>query len=301
MQAFGRSVLRAVDAIDAAGDRFTQRATGLVTLRNVLPDWAVRLVVGTLLLPALLVAVDGLARARRRKVATLPGLVWLGVGALPVVVVWLWLRGLGATGLFAAPDGPVLPRGFPLDASGIVAMASAALAAGLAWWLARLATRRARANAAAGLPMAVGVVVSGLALVAWVLNPFAASLLLPAAHAWLFAAGGWRVRGALAALVAGLLLPILVAVYYAVVFGLGPGGLAWGSMLGATAGAGFGTMLLLAGLLASAAGLIRVAVARRAEPVAAAAEIRTRGPLSYAGPGSLGGTESARRGEGAWR
>jgi len=41
---------------------------------------------------------------------------------------------------------------------------------------------------------------------------------------------------------------------------------------------------------------VRVMVARRAEPGAGgAAEIRTRGPLTYAGPGSLGGTESALR------
>jgi hypothetical protein len=296
MQAFGRSVLRALDAIDRAGPGFDEQGRGLVTLRNVLPDWSVRLVVGSLLLPALLAAVDGLARARRRRVPTLPGLVWLAVATLPVLVAWAWLWGLGATGLFAAPDGPVLPRRFPVDSSAIVTMASAALAAGLAWWLARVLSRRARAGAPAGLAMAVGVLICGLALVAWVLNPFAAALLLPAAHLWLFAAGGWRGRPALAALVAGLLAPALVAVYYGVAFGLGPAGLAWGAVLGASAGAGLGTTILLAGLLSCLAGLVRVLVARRGEPrEAGAAPIRTRGPLSYAGPGSLGGTESALR------
>jgi hypothetical protein len=296
MQAFGRSVLRAVDAIDGVEPQFDTEARGLVTLRNVLPDWSVRLVVGSLLLPALLAATDGLARARRRKVATLPGLVWLAVAALPLLVAWLWLRGLAVTGLFDAPDGPVLPAAFPVDTSGIVAMASAALAAGLAWWLVRLLSRRPRRAAPAGLPMAVGVLMCALALVAWVINPFAAALLLPAVHLWLFAAGGWRGRPAAAAAVAGLILPACVAVYYAVAFGLGPLSLAWGAVLGATAGAGFGTTVLLAGLLAGLAGLIRVVAVRRAEPRPGdAAEIRTRGPLTYAGPGSLGGTESALR------
>jgi hypothetical protein len=296
MQAFGRSVLRAVDAIDRAGPGFDNRGRGLVTLRNVLPDWSVRLVVGLLLLPALLAAVDGLARARRRRVATLPGLIWLGAAALPVLVAWVWLSALGATGLFDAPDGPVLPHRFPVGSSGTVAMASAALAAALLWWLARVLSRRTRAAAVAGLPMAVGVLACGLALAAWVLNPFAAALLLPAVHLWLFAAGGWRGRPALVALVAGLLAPALVAVYYAVALGLGPGGLAWGAVLGATAGDGLGTTILFAGLVACLAGLVRVVVARRAEPSAGgAAEIRTRGPLTYAGPGSLGGTESALR------
>src|ERR687889_225368 len=128
--------------------------------------------------------------------------------------------------------------------------------------------------------MAVGVLACALALAAWVLNPFAAALLLPAVHLWLFAAGGWRGRPALAALAAGLLAPALVAVYYAVALGLGPGGLAWGAVLSATAGDGLGTTILLAGLIACVAGLVRVVVARRKEPVQRGADqIRTRGPL----------------------
>ena len=55
---------------------------------------------------------------------------------------------------------------------------------------------------------------------------------------------------------------------------------------------GITTLLcLLAGAL-----LASVAIARsrpREEPAPAVTELRTRGPLTYAGPGSLGGTESA--------
>jgi hypothetical protein len=294
LQAFGRSALRAVDAIDTAQPALARGPAGVVTLRNVLPDWAVRLVVGSLLLPALLVALDGFFRARRRRVAVLPGLRRLGMVALPVLVAWLWLRLLGATGAIDAPDGPVLPAGFPPHTSGIVAMATAALAAGLTAALVHLATRRARSDPA-GLGMATGVLVCGLAALAWVLNPYAAALLIPAAHLWLFAADGWRTPAAVAALVAGLVLPALVVVYYAVALALGPAQLAWGAVLAAAAGAGFGTTLLLAGLLAALAGLIRVIVARRGESARGGPAIRTRGPLTYAGPGSLGGTESALR------
>ena len=81
-------VLRAVSAIDAAGPASDETATpfadgpnGIVTLRNVLPDWAVRLLVGTLLLPALLTALDGFFRVRRRRLAVGPWLVWLGAAA----------------------------------------------------------------------------------------------------------------------------------------------------------------------------------------------------------------------------
>ena len=72
LESFGRAALRAVGAIDAAqgdvdgGAAFADGPSGIVTMRNVLPDWAVRLLVGTLLLPALLTALDGFFRVRRR-------------------------------------------------------------------------------------------------------------------------------------------------------------------------------------------------------------------------------------------
>ena len=68
-----------VTAIDEAGPSDPERAAaspvfsggpdGIVTMRNVLPDWAVRMLIGTLLLPALLAALDGFFRARRRHLA----------------------------------------------------------------------------------------------------------------------------------------------------------------------------------------------------------------------------------------
>ena len=55
LDAFGRAALGAIGAIDAAGPRegeaFAGAPSGIVTLRNVLTDWSVRLVVGSLLLP----------------------------------------------------------------------------------------------------------------------------------------------------------------------------------------------------------------------------------------------------------
>jgi hypothetical protein len=131
-----------------------------------------------------------------------------------------------------------------------------------------------------------------------VFNPYAAGLLIPAAHLWLFAAGGWRGRGAVAALLAGLVLPALAIAHLCLALDLGPHELAWGAALGAAAGLGSGTTLLFAGLLAACAGVVRVLIARRRLGQASEGDgsnIRTRGPLSYAGPGSLGGTSSALR------
>jgi hypothetical protein len=147
-----------------------------------------------------------------------------------------------------------------------------------------------------GLAVATGVWLCGLSALAWLANPYAAGVLVLATHLWLFATGGWRVRWALPAIVVGLLPVLAIGVHYGFALDLGPVGLAWGSALAATSGSGLWTTLLVGGLLAALAGVIRVLHARRRlahdEP---GASIRTRGPVGYAGPGSLGGTESALR------
>ncbi len=101
--AFGRAAVRTVGAIDGAAS-FPDTPKGIVTLRNVLPDWGVRLVIGSLLLPALLAALDAFFRARRRRVAIAPWLAWLAVAAVPLPVAWLWLRALGADGAAEGPE-----------------------------------------------------------------------------------------------------------------------------------------------------------------------------------------------------
>ena len=268
--------------------------------------------IGSALLPALLAALDAFFRARRRRIPVGRWALWLAVATVPLLAAWLWLRGLGATGLIEAPDGPILPERFPLETSGIVAMASAVVAGALACWCARVLaglvqgrarpaedSRRARpAPGAEGLAVATGAWLCALVAVAWVINPYAAGLLLVAAHLWLFAAGGWRGRTALAALAIGLVPPVLVVVHYGFALDLGPVDLVWGASLAAAAGAGLWSVALLAGLLAALAGAVRVVFARRRlarETDADGRPISTRGPVTYAGPGSLGGTESALR------
>ena len=79
--------------------------------------------------------------------------------------------------------------------------------------------------------------------------------------------------------------------------GLDPLELAWMTLLSAASGQlSMAVAAVAAALLACLAALIAVMRARRR--VAANAEpepLRTRGPATYAGPGSLGGTESALR------
>ena len=309
LDAMGRAALRAVGAIDAAqgdvegGAAFADSPEGIVTLRNVLPDWAVRLLVGTLLLPAFLTALDGFFRVRRRHLPVGPWLAWLGAAALPVVLAWIWTRALGLTGALEPPDAPVLPLP-PLDRAAGIALGSVAVVLLVGWFGVRplvLARAGERGSPVAGsLAAAAGAVLCSLAALVWVVNPYAAALLLPAAHLWLFAAapGSHLRRWAAAAVIfAGLLPFAIVAVYFARAMALNPLELAWMTLLSAASGQlSLAVAIVAAGLLACLAALLVVLRTRkRVDATAEPEPLRTRGPATYAGPGSLGGTESALR------
>jgi len=309
----GRAALRTVTALDEAGRRaaggetlapFADEANGVVTLRNVLPDWSARLIVLCFLAPALVAALDAFFRARRRRLRSGPWVAWaLTVGAA-VPLAWAWLRVLGISGALPAPRGPVAPWDLRLSSGQAAALASVALAVAGGVLVARMLTRSgkaARGNPAAGAAgAAVGALVCGVTLAVWLVNPFAAALLLPAAHLWLFlGAPETRLRGAFAwvALGLGMLAPLLAAFAELRALRVGPFELArmW---LVATAGGHVSawSALALGALVGSLAILVRVLLARRRIEAHAPEEpSRTRGPASYAGPGSLGGTESALR------
>ena len=313
LERFGNAALRAVIAIDATGpaqdDRaaaappFSEGPEGIVTMRNVLPDWAVRLLVGTLLLPAFLTALDGFFRVRRRHLAVRPWMIWLGASALPVLLAWIWARALGLTGALEPPEAPVLPLP-DLERGGAVALGSIAFVLLLGWFGIRpllLARSGERGSPAAGsLAAAAGAVLCTMAAIVWAANPYTAALLLPAAHLWLFASaprtrlvGWWGV----AAIVVGLLPFAFATLYYMRALGLDPLELAWMTLLSAASGQiSIVVAVVAAALLACLAALIAIMRTRRRVAANAGPEqLRTRGPVTYAGPGSLGGTESALR------
>ena len=134
-------------------------------------------------------------------------------------------------------------------------------------------------------------------LVVCVVNPFTALMLVPAAHLCVLAALPERPsRSVLAGgiLVGALALPVLALGYYGVRLDLGGDPLSYAQLVvGSATGSVWRAVLgsLLAGTLTSAAiaCLARVRVEEVDEPVT------VRGPVTYAGPGSLGGTESALR------
>ena len=90
IDAFGRAALRSITALDGlvsrAGDdgAFADEPSGIVTVKRLLPDWAIRLLVGTLLLPPLLTAFDGFFGARRRHLPVARWLGWVGAAAAAV-------------------------------------------------------------------------------------------------------------------------------------------------------------------------------------------------------------------------
>jgi hypothetical protein len=120
-------------------------------------------------------------------------------------------------------------------------------------------------------------------VVLWLLNPYAALRVIGALHLWLLLVSPRTRPPRLAglALVALALVPLaLLIAFYARELGVGPAGIAWDAVL------------LLAG---GHVGIAATVLWSLGFGCVVAAALRIRGPLSYAGPGSLGGTESALR------
>jgi hypothetical protein len=305
LAAGGRAVLRAVTALQQSSD-LPSPSPYLVYDRKLVPLWAVRLLVLALLLAPVATSLDGFARARRRGHHVAGWIAWVLAGAVPFALLAAVAAALGLAGVMpAAPPLPVRAGAVPLRTGGIATMAALALllAGSLCWLRPRLTRLAGTADgdlAEGGAAIALLLVLCACTLAIWAVNPLAAALAVPALHLWMWAvAPGLRLRlPVAAALVAlGAAPAVLEAVYYARAFGLGPGGLAWtATMLLGGGSLGIAWTLawcVLAGCLVSAA-----VIAVRSSLAARAVEhlpVTVRGPVTYAGPGSLGGTESALR------
>jgi hypothetical protein len=305
---FGRAALSATYALDEGPDIAQDAAPQVRVGNKLLPGWAIRLLAFALLLPPLLVSVDAFARLRRRQEPVLRWVLWVLTATLPFLICALFALLLGALAIVAAPAGQLSVASLSVDASASPATLSSALVlvlALLAWpaLVRRLALPVLASADGAGL--AVMLVLLGLALLVWLFNPFACLLLVPGTHLWLLAVEVRqgrlpRARGmALLAIVAGAFPLLLLIVLYAHELGLGPGGLAESAVL-ALAGGQVGPLAAL--LWSAALGCLFAGILLAMAPLTPVGpdprewtEIATRGPTSYAGPGSLGGTESALR------
>lgn len=305
IQAFGRGLLRSISALDNGPAVPAGPRDYLIFQRQALPRWAVTVIAGLLLLPALIGAVDGLARVRRRRHAVAPWVRWLAVAALPFLLVATVARLLGFAGAVPRLPGAVLPDAVPVQAAPLIILALL-LAAGFA---ARGPVARAFGVPARptreevpGAAAAVALVSVLLAIAVLLINPYTALLLAPAIHLWLLAVAPEveLPRPALVAMALLGLVPLaLLGVFYGALWDLGPAELAWSGVLLLAGGTvGIVGAVLGSAVLACCVGAVGVAVRKRRsakEEGGPGGSVTIRGPLSYAGPGSLGGTSSAIR------
>jgi hypothetical protein len=324
---FGRAILESVSALEA-GPTVPRPTSYLRWSGKLVPAWAVRLLVLALIVPVLVATIDGLARARRRGHRVMRRVIWVLSGCLPFVLAVLAIVGLRAVGAIdAAPPGPVGGDALTLAGRGVAILGGLAclIAGGLVirWRVGRhlwpgeaapveppanghARTRPRRATipddpASPGAAVALMLVLCAVALVIWVTNPFAAALLVPALHLWMWIVGPQRrpaAPWAVLLFVAGLVPGILAAVYYAASLGLGAAPAAWNAVL-MLAGGSVSVMsaiewsVVLGCVISLATMILRIARQPRQDP--ADLPITVRGPITYAGPGSLGGTRSALR------
>lgn len=306
--AMGRAMLQTVAALDA-GPSLPPPSSYLSFSSKSIPAWAVSVLTLALILPVLVATIDAVARVRRRGHSILPWVAWVLSAALPFVLAALLVLLARASGLIgAAPPGPLDSGAIQLHAREIAVLAvlAAVIVGGVVWirsGVAALFGLRLRPAAeqshSAGAAAAVLLVLSVVTLVIWLGNPFAAVLLVPALHLWMWIVVPdvrLPVPAMIVLLLAGLALPGLVAADYASTLGMGPLQAAWSWVLLLAGGAvGFSSALAWSVCLGCAISVIAIALRVARAPRPESVPVTVRGPVTYAGPGSLGGTKSALR------
>ncbi len=227
--------------------------------------------------------------------------------AAPFLLAALFAMLLGAIGVIGAAPGELPPpSGLSFGSSQLGTVLAVLLLLVLAWLLwpmamHRLGMRVRPQSDAAGVAMLL--VLLPVCVVVWIVNPLTALLLLPALHLWLLIASPElrpRPPAALALVLLALVPVGLLAGFYAAELGLGPGRFLSAAVL-LVAGGHVGVPGALLWSLALGCGVASVLLALSVDGSTFERgdddeqEITIRGPLSYAGPGSLGGTTSALR------
>jgi hypothetical protein len=305
LEGLGRSVLDSIDALDAAPDVEGAPQTGLLLQGKTLPSWAVALLGLALLFAPAVAALDAMARARRRNLPIGRATLWTLSCGLPFLACALFAYALGLVGIIDVPSLPAPAGSIRFDGAAATELAVLGLTFVLAWLLwgllmARLGWERRPDPDVGGLAAVLVLVAVGA--ITWLVNPYAALLIVPAANVLLVLTAAELRPGRPAALlaVAVAVAPlVLLIAFYADQLGLGPGAAATTALqLLAGGHVALGRALLWSAALGALLAAARIAAAPGATPSPPperAGPITIRGPLTYAGPGSLGGTESALR------
>ena len=298
---FGRAALRTISAVDADPTLEHGPESYIEVSRKVLPGWALALLTAALLLPALVAAIDALARANRRREPVAKSFPWLVSAVVPFLIGLAMAELLAVTGLAAdIPGGAPAPDAVPLDGQAAAALGVTATVVLLAWLLLRprIAGGRDRLGDVGAANACMAAVALNLCSpLVWLVNPFAALLMVPAVHAWTLALlADQPPRRPVGAFVFVLgLLPVAgVITYYAISFELNPlDGLWYTFVLVTGHEIGLATALLGCVLLGIAAS-VAVVLMRRERPRVSVSEDQPSilGPGGHVGPGALGGTSS---------
>jgi hypothetical protein len=275
---YGRAVFTVLVTIDAATEPLEHGPGAYITLSgNLIPGWSLALLAIALVLPAGLAAVDSMARAWRQDEGRPRDLVWVISRSLPFGAALLLAYLLAFIGLAPSPSFPFDPGRFEVGWRAAIVVICVAVAFVLAW----IAIRPLRVPRGAGrerLAPAVGVVLTGCVAAVWLLNPYLALFLVPAAHAWVPAtgpAGAARRVGVIAGVVAALVLPLILAADLAARLDVGLT-VPWQLLLMVTGGQiSFGAAALLCVICGALVGLVAAAYS----DAAGAPRIAARGRL----------------------
>lgn len=262
---FGRAALLLTATLDGATAPPEHGPGAYVTLSgSLVPGWALALLALTLLIPAALASLDGLARALRARQRIGWALWWSASRGLPPLAGLVLLYLFGATGIVARPEFPFDPNRFGTGPGEVVVIVLLCLVVLGGYYAVRAWRVPAGLRTEAAVP-ALGLTAVMAVLLAWLVNPFLALLLVPAAHVWLLNA---RRRGPLpwaAVLGCGALsLAPLAAAVGDLVGRLQLGaGAPWQLLLMVGDGQiGFGAVLAVSLLAGSLIGLVAVAARR---------------------------------------
>lgn len=250
VDAIGQLSLRTLTTFDGSFKPDDPSAKPLAVGGKVIPQRALVLFFGALLLPLLVAAIDAWARARRRARTSIRGLV-----AVPLAFAWLLLLGLllRAIAFSGAIDAPPLPPN-PLALSGaapivvgFVFLALAVLGVAIA---AALVRQRTPAGGESGF--ALWLVAAGI--VVFAVNPIACAFVLVMLHllVLLLLTGGAARKKILMFVLVGSAPLVAAALYYPFVLDLAPlASIRYAVLL--EAGGFIGPLALIAGCLAVAA------------------------------------------------
>ena len=213
IDAFGRAVQLTIGAVDATSAPLERGPeTHLEVGENLIPGWTIALLSLALLLPAAVAAVDGCARAARRRQQLGGAVAWAAARALPLIGALAVVYLLALFGVVPRPPFPFDPGLYEAGGRAIVTglLTSIAFAAG-AVLLRALRVTAARAPVPA-MP-ALGTVAVLAALIVWFANPYLALLVAPVAHVWVLAVGAASATRRAAVLAAGVLatVPVVLA------------------------------------------------------------------------------------------